>query len=82
MIDLIGKKIAVVQCANAQMVGLRGVFALETMKTITIVKQDTKETRTLPKVGTVFRVQDGGRIVVADEMVGRLEDRIVKGAKV
>ena len=79
MIDLIGKKVAVVQALDRNVVGLKGVFALETMKTITIVSSGTR--RTIPKTGTVFQVQGAG-LVVAEEMLGRLEDRIAKGAKV
>ena len=67
------------QAMDRNMVGLRGVFALETMKTITVVSSGTR--RTIPKTGTVFQVQGAG-LVVADEMVGRLEDRIARGAKV
>lgn len=80
MIDLIGKKVAVVQSSDPGTVGLRGIFALETMKTITILSGSTR--RTLPKSGTVLQNQEGGRIVVANEMVGRLEDRLARGAKV
>lgn len=80
MIDLISKRVAVVHSADPGTVGLTGVFALETMKTVTIVSGNTK--RVLPKVGTVLRVDDGARLVVLDEMVGRVEDRLARGAKV
>jgi len=80
MIDLIGKKVAIVQCSDQSKVGLRGVFALETMKTISI--QSEGATRVIPKVGTVFQLQESGRVVVGNEMVGRLEDRLARGARV
>ncbi|MDA4135672.1 MAG: ribonuclease P protein subunit [Thaumarchaeota archaeon] len=80
MIDLIGKKMALVQCSDPSMIGVRGIYALESMKTITILSGNTK--RTVQKLGTVLQVQDGGRLVVADEMVGRIEDRLARGAKV
>ncbi len=79
MIDLIGKKVAVLQCSDKGIVGTKGIFALETMKTITIVSGSSK--RTLPKVGTVLQLQDGGRVVVGDDLAGRLEDRLARGAK-
>ena len=63
MIDLIGKRVAVVQCSDPGIVGVEGIFALETMKTITILSGSSK--RTVPKVGTVLqapgRRQDSGR---------------------
>jgi RNase P/RNase MRP subunit p29 len=79
MIDIIGKKIAIVQCSDPSLVGVRGIFALESMKTITILSGSNK--RMVPKVGTVLQVQDSGRLVVASEMVGRIEERLAKGAK-
>jgi RNase P/RNase MRP subunit p29 len=79
MIDIIGKKIAVVQCSDPSLVGVRGIFALESMRTITILSGSNK--RTVPKVGTVLQVQESGRLVIAGEMVGRIEERLAKGAK-
>lgn len=80
MIDLIGHRIVVLQCSDPGLIGRKGTLALETMKTITIVSGGSK--LMLPKVGTVLQLQDGGRLVVGDEMVGRLEDRLARGAKV
>jgi len=79
MIDMIGQKIAVMQCSDPSLVGVKGIFALESMKTITILTGSNK--RVVPKVGTVLQVQDGGRLVIADDMVGRIEERIARGAK-
>jgi RNase P/RNase MRP subunit p29 len=58
---------------------VRGIFALESMRTITILSGSNK--RTVPKVGTVLQVQESGRLVIAGEMVGRIEERLAKGAK-
>jgi RNase P/RNase MRP subunit p29 len=80
MIDLISKRVAILHCADPGMVGLTGTFAIESMKTITIVSGSTK--RVVPKLGTVLRVEDGGRVIVVDEMAGRVEDRLARGAKV
>lgn len=80
MIDLIGQKIAVLQCSDPGLIGKKGTFAIESMKTITIVSGSSK--LMLPKVGTVLQLQDGGRIIVGDELVGRLEDRLARGSKV
>ncbi len=80
MIDLIGQRIAVLQCSDPGLIGKKGTFAIESMKTITIVSGSSK--LMLPKVGTVLQLQDGGRIIVGDELVGRLEDRLARGSKV
>lgn len=80
MIDLIGQKIAVLQCSDPGIIGKKGTFAIESMKTITIVSGSSK--LMLPKVGTVLQLQEGGRIIVGDELVGRLEDRLARGSKV
>jgi RNase P/RNase MRP subunit p29 len=80
MIDIIGRKIAIVQSSDPGVVGLRGVFALETMKTITVLSGNEK--RVVPKRGTVFQVHDSGKLVVADDMLGRVEERLARGAKV
>lgn len=79
MIDLIGQRVAVLQSSDKGIVGTKGIFALETMKTITIVSGHSK--RTVPKVGTILQLQDGGGLIVGDELVGRLEDRLARGAK-
>lgn len=80
MIDLIGQRIAVLQCSDPGIIGKKGTFAIESMKTITIVSGSSK--LMLPKVGTVLQLQEGGRIIVGDELVGRLEDRLARGSKV
>jgi RNase P/RNase MRP subunit p29 len=80
MIDLIGKQIAVVQCSDPSIIGVRGLFALESMKTITIASDGRR--RVVPKLGTVFQVQETGKLVVASDMVGRIEDRLARGGKV
>lgn len=80
MIDLIGQRIAVLQCSDPGLIGKKGTFAIESMKTITIVSGSSK--LMLPKVGTVLQLQEGGRIIVGDELVGRLEDRLARGSKV
>lgn len=79
MIDLIGQRVAVLQCSDKGIVGAKGIFALETMKTITIVWGTSK--RTVPKVGTVLQLQESGRVIIGDELSGRLEDRLARGAK-
>jgi RNase P/RNase MRP subunit p29 len=80
VIDLMGRKVAIVQCSDPSKVGMRGLFALETMKTVTILSNGSA--KTVPKVGTVFQLQDNGKVIVGEETLGRLEDRIARGAKV
>jgi len=80
MIQLLGKEVAIVQSTNPLMVGVRGTFALESMRMITIVSGTNKIT--VAKTGTVLQLQDSGKIVIADEMNGRIEDRLSRGSKV
>jgi RNase P/RNase MRP subunit p29 len=80
MMRVLGLDVAVVQCSNPAMVGLRGTVALESMRMITIVSESRKVT--LAKSGTVLQLKDGGRLVIGEEMNGRIEDRLSRGSKV
>jgi len=80
MIGLLGKQVAVVQCTDPAMMGLRGTVALESMHMITIVSQ-TRKVR-VAKTGTVLQLQENGKLVMGEEMNGRIEDRLAKGARV
>lgn len=79
MIDIIGRKIAIVQASDPSVIGVKGIFALESMKTITILSGSHK--RVVPKLGTVLQIQDSGKLIIGNEMAGRIEDRLARGAK-
>ena len=80
MIQLLGKEVAIVQSANPLLVGVRGTLALESMRMITIVSGSKKIT--VAKTGTVLQLQESGKVVLGDEMNGRIEDRLSRGSKV
>jgi RNase P/RNase MRP subunit p29 len=80
VIRVLGKDVAVIQCANPAMIGLRGTVALESMHMITVVSQ-TKKVQ-LAKTGTVLQLQESGKLVLGEEMNGRIEDRLSRGARV
>ena len=79
MMRLLGKDVAVMQCSNPLLVGVHGTLALESMHMITIVSEAKKIS--VAKTGTVLQVQESGRLVVGDDMEGRIEDRLSRGAK-
>ena len=80
MIGLMGKDVAVVACTDPIMVGLRGTVALESMHMIRITTGAAAErTVSVQKKGTVLVLQESGKVVVADEMNGRIEDRLARG---
>jgi len=79
MMPVIGKEVAIVQCSNATMVGLRGTVALESMHMITVVSGSRK--LEIAKKGTVLKLQDSGKVVIGDEMAGRVEDRLSRGSR-
>lgn len=80
MMQVLGKDVVVVQCSNPLMVGVHGTLALESMRMITIVSGTRKVA--LTKTGTVLQIKDSGKVVMADEMNGRIEDRLSRGSKV
>ena len=55
MIRVLGRDVAVVQCSNPLMVGVRGTLALESMRMITIVSGGRKVS--VPKTGTVLQLR-------------------------
>ncbi len=80
MMRLLGMDVAIVQSSNPLMVGFRGTVALESMRMITIVS--TSKKITVPKTGTVLQLLEDGKVVVGDEMNGRIEDRLSRGSRV
>ena len=80
MMDLLGKQITVVRANDRSQVGARGVLALESMNMLTITTGATK--LSIPKSGTVFRVNESGSLVIGTETIGRLEDRLARGSKI
>ena len=80
MMPVLGAEVAVVNCSNPLMVGVRGIVVLESMRMLTIVTANKKVR--VAKVGTVLQLRETGGLVIADEMSGRLEDRLARGSTV
>ena len=79
MMPLLGREIMVLRANDPSLVGLKGIVELESMKMLTVVSGTRK--RSLPKLGTVLQLEDSKKLIVADDMVGRLEDRLARGSK-
>lgn len=79
MMHLLGKTVAVVRSSDPTIVGLRGTLALESMHMITITTPD-RSVR-VSKTGTVLQVEKTGVLVSADDMRGRIEDRLSRGSR-
>ncbi|MGA2665987.1 MAG: ribonuclease P protein subunit [Nitrososphaerales archaeon] len=80
MMPVLGAEVAIVKCSNPLMVGVRGTVVLESMRMLTIAT--TRKKVEVAKVGTVLQLKETGRLVIADEMSGRLEDRLARGSSV
>jgi RNase P/RNase MRP subunit p29 len=78
MIFLLGEDVKVAAAKNPLMIGFKGRVAIETMHTITLASAQRKVI--LPKAGTVLELASG-KVVLGDELEGRLEDRILGGRK-
>jgi RNase P/RNase MRP subunit p29 len=71
---VIGEDVRVVAARDAVLAGLKGKVVLETMHTLTISTEGKRKV-ILPKTGSALRLSDG-RILIGDDLEGRLEDRI------
>ena len=80
MIGILGMDVTVVQCSNPSMVAVSGTVVLESMRMITIVSGTRK--LVVAKTGTALQLKETGKVVIADEMNGRIEDRLSRGSKI
>jgi len=78
MIFLLGEDVRVAAAKDPLTVGFSGRVAIETMHTITVASAQRRVV--LPKVGTVLELASG-KVVIGDELEGRLEDRLLGGGK-
>ena len=82
MIRILGSEVTIVKCSSSpKLVGLEGTVALESMKMLTIVTPNTRKL-VVPKEGTALLLKQSRQLVIADDMRGRLEERIARGAEV
>ena len=78
MIFLLGEDVRVAAAKDSLMIGVRGKVVIETMHTITVATDQRKVT--LPKLGTAFELA-GGKVVLGEDLEGRVEDRLLGGRK-
>lgn len=74
---VIGEDVRVAAARDALLLGLKGTVVLESMHTLTIRTEGGRKV-VLPKLGTALELK-GGKIMIGDELEGRLEDRIASG---
>jgi RNase P/RNase MRP subunit p29 len=81
MIRILGSEVIVIKCASCPpVVGTEGTVVLESMRMLTIVSPNSGK-RMIPKRGTALLLKNTNELVIADEMKGRLEERLAKGAE-
>jgi len=79
MIRVLGSEVTIIKCASCPLlVGIEGTVALESMRMLTIVSPNSKKLM-IPKKGTALLLKSTNELVIADEMKGRLEERLAKG---
>ena len=76
---VIGEDVRVAAARDAGLLGLRGIVVLESMHTLTI-RTGARKNIVLPKLGSALELSSG-KILIGDDLEGRLEDRIAQGAK-
>lgn len=74
MTFIIGEDVRVAAARDVAFLGLKGKIVLETMNTLTL-RTEGKRKLVLPKAGSALQLSDG-TILLADDLKGRLEDRI------
>jgi RNase P/RNase MRP subunit p29 len=79
MKEMIGNRICILKCTNSQLIGTRGTLVFESMKMLHL--NTPKRRLRLPKHGTIIQLEDG-EIILCEQMIGRLEERLIKGAKI
>jgi len=81
MIRVLGSDVTIIRCASSPLlVGVEGTVALESMRMLTIVAQGSRKIM-IPKKGTALQLKGTNEVVIADEMKGRLEERVARGAE-
>lgn len=76
---LIGEAVTVAAARNGTPLGLEGEVVLESMHTLTIRTKMGRKL-TLPKLGSALQLSTG-KLVIGDDLEGRLEDRIAAGGR-
>ena len=70
------------QCSDPPWSGFRGRSSRSRACSMITIVSGSSEAVTVPKNGTVLQLAGSGKIVIGDEMSGRVEDRLARGSKV
>ena len=75
----VGEDVTVVQCTDPSIKGLRGKFVTESMHMIQLKRGG--RVISVPKKGSAIHLESSGEVLLCDEMVGRLEERLARGSR-
>jgi RNase P/RNase MRP subunit p29 len=76
---ILGEDVRVAAARDAVLLGLKGKIVLESMHTLTIRTREGRKVM-MPKVGSALELSSG-KILIGDDLEGRLEDRIAAGRR-
>ncbi|MBI3115718.1 MAG: ribonuclease P protein subunit [Thaumarchaeota archaeon] len=74
-----GEDVTVLQCTDPSIKGSRGRFVSESMKIIQLERKG--RLISVPKNGSAILLEGSGEVLLCDEMVGRLEERLARGSR-
>ncbi|MCS4539537.1 MAG: ribonuclease P protein subunit [Thaumarchaeota archaeon] len=74
-----GEDVTVLQSTDPSIKGLRGRFVSESMKIIQLERGG--RLISVPKSGSAILLEGSGEVLLCDEMVGRLEERLARGSR-
>ena len=76
--NLIGRRVKILVATDPNQVGLSGELVLERSKTLLLESQGRR--LTIQKLGTVIELGARGEVIRGDDVLGRVEERIARGA--
>jgi RNase P/RNase MRP subunit p29 len=77
--NVIGERVTVVRAKDPAKEGRKGEIVLETANTV-LIETDGHKFR-VEKGGTVFQVRDSKKVIMGQDIAGRLEDRLGRKKK-
>lgn len=75
----IGQDVRVAAAKDSLLLGLKGKVVLESMHMVTVMTPDRRKVM-MPKRGSAFELSSG-KILIGDDVEGRLEDRIAVASR-
>ncbi len=75
----LGEDVTVLHCTDPSIKGLKGRLVGESMKIFQL--KTGVRLISVPKSGSAIRIENSGEVLICDEMVGRLEERLARGSR-